>query len=163
MLKLQKRLEQVSIIISSLLLALMMITLVANVILRYIPGIGGFKWYMEGSQYLNVWSVLIVGIALCVKEEHLNVNILEGLLKEKGKVISKLLRAFFTVLFYIGLAYGTYLLATKSRQDISTMPSLKMAYVYWMMPISFTLSGISTIIGLIANLKSLYKKGGSTL
>ena len=62
--KLQTTLDKITTLISAILCAAMMVILFANVVLRLIPGIGGFKWYMESSQYLNVWSMLIVCIGI---------------------------------------------------------------------------------------------------
>ncbi|MDF2614140.1 MAG: TRAP-type C4-dicarboxylate transport system, small permease component [Clostridia bacterium] len=160
--KLQSWIDKVTTVISSTMLAVMMIILTTNVILRYIPGIGGFKWYMESSQYLNVWAMFIIGIAICAHTEHLNVNILEGVVKGFGKKIIKTIVTIFTILFYIGLAYGAFLLATKSKQEISTMAPLKMAYVYWLIPIVSILSAISAFIGLMVDL-SRKEKGGNKI
>lgn len=150
--KLQDWIDKVAVTISAILLAIMMIILVVNIILRYTPGVGGVKWYMESTQYLNVWSMFAVGISICVKNEHLNVNLLESLAKGVGKKVIRCLNAFFIVLFYIGLAYGTYLLATRANQEISTMPMFKMAHVYWFIPITSVLCATSTVIGLIIDL-----------
>ena len=62
--KLQTTLDKITTLMSAILCAAMMVILFANVVLRLIPGIGGFKWYMESSQYLNVWSMLIVCIGI---------------------------------------------------------------------------------------------------
>ena len=47
--KLQTTLDKITTLISAILCAAMMVILFANVVLRLIPGIGGFKWYMESS------------------------------------------------------------------------------------------------------------------
>ena len=62
--KLQNALDKGSTVVAAVMCAAMMIILFANVVLRLIPSIGGFKWYMEGGQYINVWSMLIVGICI---------------------------------------------------------------------------------------------------
>ena len=56
------------------LLAVMFLGIMANVVLRLIPNIGGFSWYMEFSQYANVWALLIGAVI------HLLVTV-----TEKGK------------------------------------------------------------------------------
>lgn len=150
--KLQDWIDKVAVTISAIQLAIMMIILVVNIILRYTPGVGGVKWYMESTQYLNVWSMFAVGISICVKNEHLNVNLLESMVKGIGKKVIKCLVAFLTVLFYLGLAYATYLLATRANQEISTMPMFKMSLIYWFIPIASILSAVSTVIGLIVSL-----------
>ena len=65
--KLQTALDKGSTFIAAVMCAAMMIVLFANVVLRQVPNVGGFKWYMEGSQYLNVWSMLIVGTIMSGK------------------------------------------------------------------------------------------------
>lgn len=47
--KFQKGFDRILTAISSVLLAVMFFVLVANVVLRLIPSIGGFSWYMEFS------------------------------------------------------------------------------------------------------------------
>lgn len=160
--KLQSGIDTVSTVISAIMCGLMMTILTVNIILRYLPGFGGFSWYMESSQYLNVWSMLIAGIAISVRTQHLKVNLAEDLAKGIGKKIVKILVAVFNVLFYIGMAYGAYLLATKAKQSISTMPQFKMAQVYWMIPVTAVLSAISVVIGLIVDLKDMDKEGAKT-
>ncbi len=159
--KLKYKIDKVTLLLSSVMMAAMMVILFINIVLRYMPGFGGFRWYMESSQYLNVWAMFVVGISISLNWTHLNVNILEDNLKGRGKIIIKIVIALFTMLFYIGTAYGTYLLATKSRQVVSTMPYLKMAYIYWLIPVASILSAISTLIGCICEIRNIdLDKGG---
>lgn len=160
--KLQDGIDKVSTVISAVMCGAMMLILTVNIILRYMPGIGGFTWYMESSQYLNVWSMLIAGIAISVKTQHLKVNLAEDLAKGVGKKVVKVIVAIFNVLFYVGMAYGAYLLATKAKQSISTMPQFKMAQVYWVIPITAVLSAVSVVIGLIVDLQNENKKGANS-
>ncbi|HHW31646.1 MAG TPA: TRAP transporter small permease [Clostridiaceae bacterium] len=159
MLKLQKVIDKTATIISSILLGIMVVILIYNVAARFLGG--GIRWYMEGSQYLNVWAMFIAGIGICVTTDHLRISLIEDLLKGKIKFANKIIVGIINFSFYCLLTYGTYLLASKSRQEISTMPPLKMSYVYWLMPVASALSAISVIIGLIVDLNNKDKKGGS--
>ncbi len=150
--KLQYWIDKIAVSISAILLAIMMAILVVNIILRYAPGVSGFSWYMESSQYINVWAMFVAGIAICVRNEHLNVQVLESSVRGVGKKIVKTIIALFTTLFYIILAYSTYLLASNSRQEISTMPIFKMSLVYWVLPIICILSAASILIALYIDL-----------
>ena len=49
--------------VASVLIGVMFLVIIANVILRGIPAVGGFRWYMEFSQYANVWAMLIAAAA----------------------------------------------------------------------------------------------------
>jgi len=146
---LQRRIDQISTAISSILLGIMMVILIYNTTMRFIFPDGGVRWYMESSQYLNVWAMFIAGIGLCATSDHLRITFLEELEKGWIKKANTIVIELLTIIFYILLAYGTFLLASKSKQQIATMPSLKMAYVYWLLPIASVLSAISTIISLI--------------
>lgn len=160
MIKLQRGIDKVSTAVSAVLCALMMAILVMNIILRYTPHVGGFSWYMESSQYLNVWSMLIAGIAISVKVEHLKVAVIDDLTKRWPVVhmIQQSIVALFNVIFYLVMAYSGYIYALRARQAVSTMPIFKMGQVYLMFPIAGILSAISVIIGLIVYLQE-YKGG----
>jgi TRAP-type C4-dicarboxylate transport system permease small subunit len=159
MLKLQRWIDKTATVVSSILLGIMMVILVYNVGARFIGG--GIKWYMEGAQYLNVWAMFIAGIGICASSDHLRISLIEDLLKGRVKTADKIIVAIVTFAFYVFLAYGTFLLASKSKQMISTMQPLKMAYVYWLMPVASALSALSVIIGLAAELMDKDKKGGN--
>ena len=77
--KLQRTMDKITTLISSILCAAMMIILFANVVLRLIPSVGGFKWYMESSQYLNVWSMLIACIGINAMGTNLRVEVVDSI------------------------------------------------------------------------------------
>ncbi len=137
--------DRVTMIISSILCALFMIIVVYNVAARYFFN-GGIQWYMESSQYLNIWSVLVAGIGICASNDHLRVSIIDELLRGAPKKVFHLMAAIFSCAFYLFLAYSAFLLAGRSRQVISTMVSLKMSYVYWLIPVVATLSAFAVLL-----------------
>lgn len=154
--KLQQTIDHISTLLASILLGAMIVVLVYNVFARFLGG--GIKWYMEASQYSNVWAMLIAGIGVCIKGEHLRINGLEQALKGKWKTANKIIVAVATIAFYLFFAYGTYLLAIKSKQEISTMAPLKMSYVYWLMPFTSILSAFATALHLCIDLKEAPEK-----
>ena len=108
--KLQTTLDKITTLISAILCAAMMVILFANVVLRLIPGIGGFKWYMESSQYLNVWSMLIACIGINAMGTNLRVEVVDSILGKTplGKKIVVIIRDVFIILFYVMVTYGGY-------------------------------------------------------
>jgi len=158
--KLRHAIDRGATLVSAVMCAAMMIVLMINIVLRYIPGIGGFSWYMEGSQYLNVWSMLIVGIAISATRTHLKVALVDELSMKAGPVFYKLHQGFVAlmiVLFYLVVAYAGYTYAMRSNQAISTMPMFKMSLIYWMFPITGILSALSAALDYIIFLTD---KGG---
>ncbi len=158
--KIQEWADKLSVLISSLMIAAMMFILVFNIIMRFVPGVGGVRWYMESSQYLNVWAMLIVGIHITVRGTHLRVEVIDSLVKNSaaGQKIVKLLNDLFILLFYIIAAYASFQLATKAKQAVSTMPKFTMGQVYMMMPIAYGLSALAVIIELIVFFREFGKK-----
>ena len=103
--KLQTTLDKITTLISAILCAAMMVILFANVVLRLIPGIGGFKWYMESSQYLNVWSMLIACIGINAMGTNLRVEVVDAVLGKTplGKKIVVIIRDVFIILPIAGV------------------------------------------------------------
>ena len=57
--------------VAAVLIAVMFLVIIANVVLRAIPAVGGFRWYMEFSQYANVWAMLIGAAGIAVQGTNL--------------------------------------------------------------------------------------------
>ena len=143
--KLQNALDKGSTLIAAVMCAAMMIILFANVVLRLIPAVGGFKWYMEGSQYLNVWSMMIVGICITVVELVDAVAAKNPILKKIHKVVT----SAFIFLFYVMVTYSGWQLSTKAKQAVSTMPQFRMGQVYVIFVIAGVLCALSALVDLI--------------
>ena len=160
--KLQNALDKGSTVIAAVMCAAMMIILFANVVLRLIPSVGGFKWYMEGSQYLNVWSMLIVGICITAKGTHLHVELVDVIAGRNPilKKIHKVVTSAFIFLFYVVVTYSGYQLSTRAKQAVSTMPQFKMEQVYVIFVIAGALCALSALVDLIVALTEKEEGGG---
>ncbi|MCL2763633.1 MAG: TRAP transporter small permease, partial [Treponema sp.] len=115
-----------------------------NIIMRQFGA--GISWYMESAQYLNIWTVLIATVGICATNEHLRIDAMERIFKGTPKRILRLVIALLTIVFLVTLGYSFLLLASRSRQTVSTMPFLKMAVIYWPIPILCFLSAISSLL-----------------
>lgn len=155
--KLQTTLDKITTLISAILCAAMMVILFANVVLRLIPGIGGFKWYMESSQYLNVWSMLITCIGINAMGTNLRVEVVDSILGKTplGKKIVVI------ILFYVMVTYGGYQLCTRAKQAVSTMPQFTMGQVYTIFPIAGVLCILSAVLNLVVELTTKPEGGES--
>ncbi len=153
--KLQRAVDRISTAVSSVLLGVMMLVLVYNVFARFLGG--GISWYMEFSQYANVWAVLAAGIGICACGQHLRISFIDDLLRGRWKIAGKVFTAALTVAFYLLFAYGTFLLATKAKQRISTMQTLRMAHVYWALPVCALLSAAAVALNAVVDVDDLLK------
>ena len=152
--KLQTGLDKASTLVAAVLCGVMMAVLLANVILRYIPGIGGFKWYMEGGQYLNVFSMLLAGIGITVQGTHLHVELVDTIVAKNPalKKVHKIIVSVFIALFYAVMTYSGWVLCTKAKQAVSTMPQFTMGQVYTIFPIAGAICTLAAIVNLIVDI-----------
>lgn len=148
--KLKKKIDLVFTWIGIFFFLCLSVVMVSNVIVRLFGK--GIPWFAEVSQYLNVWCTFATGVALSVSGQHLRIEAIDGLFKGKLKVIPRIIAHITVLVFYVGLTYATFLLATKSRQVISTLTSVPMAAVYWPICIMSALSAVSAVIGIAAEL-----------
>ena len=153
--KLQTTLDKITTLISAILCAAMMVILFANVVLRLIPGIG--------SQYLNVWSMLIACIGINAMGTNLRVEVVDSILGKTplGKKIVVIIRDVFIILFYVMVTYGGYQLCTRAKQAVSTMPQFTMGQVYTIFPIAGVLCILSAVLNLIVELTAKPEGGKS--
>ena len=151
--KIQKRVDETMTIIAAFLTGLMFLIIIANVILRLIPSIGGFSWYMEFSQYANVWAMMIGAAGVACAGTNLRVEVIDSVLKKKtySYKLTRVIVDIFELVFYILVTYSGFQLATRAKQKVSTMPSFTMGQVYMIFPIA----GILCIAAVIINLAAL--------
>lgn len=159
-------LDKASTFVAAVLCAAMMIILLANVILRFVPGVGGFKWYMEGGQFLNVFSMMIAGIGITASRTHLHVELVDSMVARAPmlKKIHIAIVSVFQILFYAMVTYGGYLAATSTaavKRTVSTMPQFTMGQVYWIFPIAGGLTVLGAVIDMIIRLAEKDEKGGN--
>lgn len=160
--KLQSALDKGSTLVAAVMCAAMMIILFANVVLRLIPNIGGFSWYMESSQYLNVWSMLIACVGITAKGTNLHVELVDTLVSRVPalKKVHKVVTSAFIFLFYVMVTYSGFQLSTRAKQAVSTMPKFKMGQVYVIFVIAGAICALSALVDLIVALTE--KEEGGT-
>jgi len=64
------------------LFSIMIISFALQVILRYFIGTG-FKWTEELTRYANVWAVMIGFAMIAKRRNHINISVLEEILKRQ--------------------------------------------------------------------------------
>jgi TRAP-type C4-dicarboxylate transport system permease small subunit len=139
--KILEIIDRISTVIAVLLFVPMVLILTLNIVLRQFSS--GISWYMESAQFLNIWAVFIAFAGVCATNDHLRVDAIEGALKGTPKRIIRLVISVLTVIFLVVLGYSFVMLASRSRQTVSTMPAVKFAVIYWPIPILCFFSAIS--------------------
>ncbi len=152
--KIQTWIDNIATGVAAVLLAVMFVVLIANVVLRLIPAVGGFSWYMEFSQYANVWAMLIGAVGIAVSGTNLRVEVIDALNHKFpwGEKLTKSIVDIFLIIFYCIMTASGRILASKAVQAISTMPSFKMGQVYIIFPVAGVLCVIASVIHLLVTL-----------
>lgn len=163
--KIQTWVDKIATGIAGVLLAVMFVVLVANVVLRLIPSVGGFKWYMEFSQYSNVWAMLIGAAGIAVQGTNLRVEMFDSLARKipGGEKIAKSIVDVAVVIFYTILTVSGYDLSRRAVQAVSTMPQFTMGQVYVIFPIAGVFCVFSALIHLLVTLTDKSAREGDAL
>ena len=141
--------------VAAVLIAVMFLVIIANVILRAIPAVGGFRWYMEFSQYANVWAMLIGAAGIAVQGTNLRVEAVDTLAARipGGEKIAKIIVDLALILFYIMVYRSGRLFSAKSMIiKVSTMPQYKMGQVYSIFPWAALLCIVAAVVHLLVTL-----------
>ena len=152
--KVQRGMDKIMTAIGAILIALMFMVIMLNVILRLIPAVGGFKWYMEFSQYANVWGMMLGAAGIAVMGTNLRVEAVDTVLgkTEFGRKLSRVIIDVSELVFYLVVTYSGWMLASRAKQKVSTMQQFAMGQVYMIFPIAGVLCIAAVLIHLAVTL-----------
>ena len=152
--KIQTRIDNITTGVAAVMIAVMFVVIIANVILRAIPAVGGFKWYMEFSQYANVWAMLIGAAGIAVQGTNLRVEAVDSIAKRIpcGEKIAKILVDISLIAFYAIMTASGRVISQKAIQAVSTMPQFRMGQVYSIFPVAGVLCIIAALVHLLVTL-----------
>ena len=149
--KIQTWIDNITTAVAAVMIAVMFLVIIANVILRAIPAVGGFKWYMEFSQYANVWAMLIGAAGIAVQGTNLRVEAVDAIARKipHGEKIAKILVDLALIAFYCILTASGRVISQKAIQAVSTMPQFRMGQVYSIFPVAGVLCAVSALVHLL--------------
>lgn len=152
--KIQTWIDQITTLIASVLIGVMFIVIIANVIMRAIPSVGGFRWAMEFSQYANVWAMMIAAAGIAVQGTNLRVEAVDTIAKKipGGEKITKIIIDVALIAFYCVLFKSGNMISHKAIQTLGTMPKFKMGQVYAIFPVASVICIISAVVNILVTL-----------
>jgi len=158
--KIQTWIDNITTAVGAILLAAMFFVVITNVVLRLIPSVGGFKWYMEFSQYANVWAMLIGAAGIAVQGTNLRVEIIDSFTKNHvwSQKLAKVIVDVSLIAFYGVMFASGRILAQRAVQAVSTMPQFKMGHVYSIFPIAGVICIIAAVVHLLVTLTEKTEK-----
>lgn len=158
--KIQTGMDRIMTALGAILIASMFVVIIINVILRLIPSVGGFSWYMEYSQYANVWGMMLGAAGIAAMGTNLRVEAVDSVLGKTplGHKLTRVIIDVSQIVFYLVVTYSGWLLSTRAKQQVSTMPQFTMGQVYVIFPIAGVLCIIASLIHLAVTLSSAEEK-----
>ena len=140
----------------------MFVIIILNVIMRAIPSVGGLRWAMELSQYLNVWAMLIAAAGIAVQGTNLRVEAVDSLAKKipYGEKISKIIVDVALIIYYVILFRSGSIISKKAVQTLGTMPQFKLGQVYAIFPVASVLCIISAVVHMLVTITEKTEEKG---
>ena len=161
--KIQTWIDNITTALAAVLIAVMFVVIIANVIMRAIPAVGGFRWAMEFSQYANVWGMLIGAAGIAVQGTNLRVEAVDSIARKipHGETVAKIIVDVALIAFYCVLFASGRLVAQRATQTLGTMPQFHMGQVYAIFPVVSVLCIVSAIVHLLVTVTEKNEKEGA--
>ena len=138
-------------------LAVMFVSLIAQVTLRYVFGLGLF-WSDEISRYLMIWIVVLGTSVLLLDDSHIRITVVEELFPERVKRILGMLRYVIACAFAVLILIYSGDMLQSAAHAVSTNMRIPMNIVYFCFPVSSVLMIFYSLLLLIKNFIGLVKK-----
>ncbi|MCM3767629.1 TRAP transporter small permease [Neobacillus niacini] len=153
-----KMLEKIQLTVGVIFLSIFFVAIIIQIITRHL-GISVI-WTEEVANYSFIWSVFMGASVMLSRREHFSFDFLLQKLQGSSRatllvVIDTIVLLFAVALFYYGLE------AVKQfwNYNWTSLPSMKMGYVWISLPITGLTMAIYTLQHLIGDFKALKGKG----
>ena len=129
-----------------------------QVLSRYIFS-SSFTWFVEFSRYLLVWLTLMGACIVTARNEHISIgSIFDKIMPKQKNLFRMAVNIGICTFLSIILIQGIFLSWELRDYGTSSMPWLKMGYVFSVVPISCVIMLILYINSLYIDIKKLRKK-----
>ena len=130
---------------SMFLLVLMVLVVFLGVFFRYVVG-SSLAWYDEFASYLLVWLTFYGAVAASYRGRHIGFDLLVSRFMPNTRRMADAIAELFVLGFQIVLFYYGWILTQKMGNETAvSLPWVKMAWVYSVLPIA---GGLMLLISL---------------
>jgi len=127
------------------LLVLMVLVVFLGVFFRYVVG-SSLAWYDEFASYLLVWLTFYGAVAASYRGRHIGFDLLVSRFMPNTRRMADAIAELFVLGFQIVLFYYGWILTQKMGNETAvSLPWVKMAWVYSVLPIA---GGLMLLISL---------------
>ena len=121
---------------SMLLLVLMVVLVSLGVFFRYVIG-SSLAWYDEFASYLLVWLTFYGAVSASYRGRHIGFDLIVNRLLPSSRRMAAIIAELFVLGFHIVLFYYGWILTQKMGNETAvSLPWIKMAWVYSVLPIA---------------------------
>lgn len=119
-----------------ILLVAMVVVVTAGVFYRYVLN-SALVWYDEFASYLLVWLTFYGAVLATQRDLHIDFNeVVRRLAPGPRRVLEAVSDLCVLAFYLILLAYGTVLVRSMEAETAISLPGVKMAWVYSVLPVS---------------------------
>ena len=130
---------------SMFLLVLMVVVVFLEVFFRYVLG-SSLAWYDEFDSYLLVWLTFYGAVSVSYRGRHIGFDLLVSRFMPNTRRMADAIAELFVLGFQIVLFYYGWILTQKMGNETAvSLPWVKMAWVYSVLPIA---GGLMLLISL---------------
>ena len=130
---------------SMLLLVLMVVLVFLGVFFRYVLG-ASLAWYDEFASYLLVWLTFYGAVSASYRGRHIGFDLVVNRFMSSTGKMARVIAELFVLGFQVVLFYYGWILTQKMGNETAvSLPWIKMAWVYSVLPIA---GGLMLLISL---------------
>jgi TRAP-type transport system small permease protein len=130
---------------SMLLLVLMVVLVFLGVFFRYVLD-SSLAWYDEFASYLLVWLTFYGAVAASYRDRHIGFDLVVNRFTPSPGRVARIVAELFVLGFQVVLFYYGWVLTQKMGNETAvSLPWIKMAWVYSVLPIA---GGLMLLISL---------------
>lgn len=153
-----KVLEKIQLTLGVLFLSVFFIVIMIQISTRHL-GIAAI-WTVEVANYSFIWAIFMGAAVMVNRREHFNFDLLQKKLKGKPKISLSIFNDFVLILFNMAIFYyGIQVVQNFWNYNWTSLPDMKMGYVWISLPIMGGTMIIYTLSHLINHVKSWRKEG----
>lgn len=139
-------------VFSAGLLLLMLGIVLVGIFYRYIVD-DSLSWYDEFAGYILIWLTMYGSVLALAKRKHIGFDTLVERLSPRGRRIAEIAGILCVMSFsLVLLVSGWQLIREMADETAISLPNVKMAWVYSVMPIS---GGLMLLIGVVQLVQAL--------
>ncbi len=139
-------------VFSGALCILMLGVVLVGVFYRYIVD-ASLSWYDEFAGFVLVWLTMYGSVVALAKRKHISFETLVEKLSPRGQHVVEIVVDLCVLSFSLVLVvYGWELIREMGDETAVSIPSVKMAWVYSVMPISGALMALVGVVQLVQRL-----------